>query len=251
MLVCHKTLSCTFSFIFGAFSIVLALVGIQFSVYAENGDRVPGRSIDAVFASTPPVIDGDLSDSSWQNAAFQGDFRRTGEPDRGAPARVVTSFAVVYDTDNLYVAVEMHGDDPEKLLRSITRRDENLDKDDNICLYLDTFMDLRSAYFFQINSIGTQRDIYSTSNGSSADIAWDGVWEAEAMLLEDGWSAEFRIPFKILRLNWSENMTFGFDIVRSSNQREDVSEWCHTEVNQPIDTGSQAIRCHYGIEGHR
>lgn len=213
------------------FLFFLALCG-AFVIKAAATERIPGRSIEAFRVDTPPVIDGDLSDSCWQTAAFQGDFRRINEPDRGGPARVVTSFAVAYDKDNLYVAVNMHGEDPDKLLRSITRRDENLDKDDNICLYLDTFMDLRSAYFFQINSIGTQRDIYSTSNGSSADIAWDGVWEAEAMLLEDGWSAEFRIPFKILRLNWSETMTFGFDIVRSSNQREDVSEWCHTEVNQ-------------------
>lgn len=212
-------------------------------IHADDDNRIPGRSIEAVRADIPPSIDGDLSDACWQTAAFQGDFRRIGEPDRGRQARVATTFAVAYDQDNLYVAVDMRGDAPEKLLRSITRRDENLDEDDNVCLYIDTFMDLRSAYFFQINPIGTQRDIYSTSNGSSADIAWDGIWQAETRILDDGWSAEFRIPFKILRLNWSEDMTFGFDMVRTSVHREDVSEWCFVDLNQQSTLDPR----HYGV----
>lgn len=201
-------------------------------VHAETETPPPGRTIEAVFVDTPPVIDGDLTDPCWQRIAFQGEFRRHDEPDRGGPARVDTAFAIAYDTENLYVGIVMHGDDPDALLRSVTRRDEDLDQDDNVCLYIDTFHDLRSAYFFQVNPIGTQRDLYSTAHGSSVDLGWDGVWDAGASLLADGWSAEFKIPFKILRLNWSESMTFGFDIVRFSKQREDVSEWCYTDLNQ-------------------
>ncbi len=218
-------------------------------VVAAGDERIPARSIEAVRVDVPPAIDGDLSDTCWQKAAFQGDFRRISEPDRGTPARVATSFAIAYDKDNLYIAVDMRNEDPKKLFRSITRRDENLDEDDNICLYLDTFLDLRSAYFFQINPIGAQRDIFSTSNGSSADIAWDGVWDAEAFLLEDGWSAEFRIPFKILRLNWSEDMTFGFDMVRTSIQREDASEWCFVDLNRQSTLDPRQYGIITGLKG--
>lgn len=203
------------------------------SIHAtDTTDAFTNRTTSSLWAENAPVIDGNLSDNCWKNADFSGDFKRYDEPGRGSPARVETQFAIANDAEYLYVAVEMRGEDPSKMLRSITRRDDDLDKDDTVCLYMDTFNDLRSAYFFQINSIGTQRDLYSTANGSQVDIGWDGVWDAAAKMLSDGWTAEFRIPFKILRLNWSENMTFGFDVVRFSQQRESTSEWGYTDLNQ-------------------
>ncbi len=197
-----------------------------------HDDMSSVRSISSTFTEMPPVIDGDLGDDCWNSAELQGEFFRRRDPGKGDPSKLETWLRVLNDEEYLYAALEMHGDDPEMLLKSITRRDDNLDVDDTACLYIDTFHDHRSAYFFQVNFLGTQRDIYSTGNGTQVDIGWDAVWDAAAAPLPDGWAVEFRIPFKILRFNWSENMTWGFDVYRGSSQNEEGSEWCYVEDNQ-------------------
>ena len=208
--------------------VVLCITVCGFTATKEQ-DR---REIRAVFVATPPVIDGDLGDPAWQRAEAQSGFARREDPGKGGPARVETILRVLYDKDNLYVGLEMHGDDPDKLLCSVTHRDDNIDEDDSVCLYVDTFGDQRSCYFFQVNPIGTQRDIYSTGYGQQADIGWDAIWEAAPKLLADGWSVEYKIPFKILRFNWSADMWFGFDVLRFSSQRESCSEWHYVDDNQ-------------------
>ena len=217
-----------FPILFTLFALIYAA-----STHTLATDAVqPVRSVRSVFAESAPVIDGNISETCWRSADIQEGFFRSDEPDRGKPSRVSTRFWVMNDENYLYVAVEMTGDDPQKLLKSITKRDEDLDQDDSVCLYIDTFHDYRSAYFFQVNPIGTQRDLYSTNNGAQVDIGWDGIWEAETGLIENGWVVEFRIPFKILRFSASEDMVWGFDVVRLSKQREDFSEWCYVETNQ-------------------
>lgn len=213
-----------------AFVIMFAATLLCFvPVVSSYTDTMNRKTAVAVFTEIPPVIDGELSDEVWQAASVNGDFRRRDDPDRGGPARVKTFFRVLYDEKYLYIAIEMHGDNPDKLLRSITKRDENLDKDDAVCLYIDTFHDLRSAYFLQVNSIGTQRDLISSGCGNNCDIGWDALWEAKTALINDGWTVEFKIPFKIFRFNWSDDMIWGIDIVRVSVQREEWSEWCYIE----------------------
>lgn len=190
------------------------------------------REVRATAVDTPPRIDGDLSDACWGQATWQSDFRRIHHPELGAPAHVPTRFCVMYDSCNLYFAVEMHGDDPRKLLHTTIRRDDNLDLDDSIAIYIDSFHDRRSAYFFQINPIGTQRDLSCTAHGAQVDIGWDGIWLAEPRITDDGWQLEVCIPFKILRFEWSDAMTWGFDFLRESKQHEETSEWCHIEDNR-------------------
>jgi Domain of unknown function (DUF5916)/Carbohydrate family 9 binding domain-like len=203
----------------------------------------------SIFTGTPPVIDGDISDEVWNKANTHSGFHRRNDPGKGETARVDTSFRILNDEKYLYVAVKLHDMDPGKLLKSITRRDNDLDQDDFVCLYLDTFRDMRSAYFFQVNPLGTQRDIYSTGNGTQVDLGWDGIWDAATRITDYGWSAEFRIPFKILRFNWSSRISFGFDMVRSSSQREEFSEWCYIPNNQNSSLDPTLYGVLDGLEG--
>ncbi len=206
---------------------LIRIIGVSaFGTDPPSTSDLERRSVTAVFAESPPAIDGDLSDAVWASAEPQGQFHRRNEPDRGDPSRVTTWFKVLYDSEYLYFAFEMHGVDPDRILHAVSKRDENVDRDDNICIYLDTFLDYRSVYFFQTNLLGTQRDIYSTGKGQQVDIGWDAIWDTATLLLSDGWSAEIRIPFKIFRFDWSDDLTFGLDILRGCSQREDVSEWC-------------------------
>ncbi len=192
----------------------------------------PSRSIASTYIETQPAVDGLDSDPCWQSAIAQGEFRLRRDPGKGERTPHETWIRCAHDSDNLYVFIVMTNADPVRLQHALSRRDDNLDLDDSVCIYIDSFHDHRSCYFFQTNPIGTQRDLVSTGNGEQVDMGWDGLWEVATRIREDGWTAEFRIPFKILRFDWSENMTWGFDVVRVSIPNRDVSEWCFIPDNQ-------------------
>ncbi len=68
--------------------------------------------------------------------------------------------------------------------------------DDLVRVLLDPFQDKRSAYVFFVNPLGARGEglVYA----GEASLNWDGIWEARGRILEDGWSAELRIPFKTI-----------------------------------------------------
>ncbi len=60
-------------------------------------------------------------------------------------------------------------------------RDANLDPDDRVEIVIDTFLDRRNAYFFQIGPGGSKGDALIASNGASFNKDWDGrsAWAGE------------------------------------------------------------------------
>ena len=70
----------------------------------------------------PPDIDGQLTDDCWQNAVWTGDFVQF-EPNSGAAPSQQTRFAIVYDDNNLYVAIKALDTEPDKIVRRVSRRD--------------------------------------------------------------------------------------------------------------------------------
>ena len=68
--------------------------------------------------------------------------------------------------------------------------------DDLIRVLIDPFQDKRTAYVFYVNPLGARSEglVY----GGEPSLNWDGIWEAESRVLENGWSAELRIPFKTI-----------------------------------------------------
>jgi Domain of unknown function (DUF5916) len=68
--------------------------------------------------------------------------------------------------------------------------------DDLIRVLIDPFQDKRTAYVFYVNPLGARSEglVY----GGEPSLNWDGIWEAKARILDNGWSAELRIPFKTI-----------------------------------------------------
>lgn len=211
--------------------ISLIIIAMITPLHAHPPDQ-PSCSIASTFIDSAPHIDGDDTDACWQGIEFTGDFKRRRDPDKGGVSHVETRVKCAHDTENLYVFLIMSGEDTAQLQHAMAKRDDNLDLDDSVCLYIDSFHDHRSCYFFQTNPIGTRRDLCSTNNGNQVDMGWDGLWDVATRITNDGWTAEFQIPFKILRFDWNENMTWGFDIVRLSVQTRDSSEWCFVPDNE-------------------
>ena len=103
------------------------------------------------------VLDGRVDESVWQRAQPATDFIQQ-DPDLGAPATERTEVRIVFDGERLYMAVICYDSEPERLLGYQRRRDEPLLADDRFMWTIDTYLNSRGGYYFEINPSGLMGD---------------------------------------------------------------------------------------------
>ncbi|MCY3735320.1 MAG: DUF5916 domain-containing protein [Gemmatimonadaceae bacterium] len=205
---------------------VLCIPGIPEAVLA--GSEIHGaRTVVASRTSTPPVVDGHLGDPCWELAAPASGFVLL-DPLEGVPAANQTFVRVLYTEDELYIGLYMADSYPENIDARIVPRDGRFAPRDLVGLVLDTHHDHRNAYGFYINPLGIQHDFQTTDDGAGGYAAnnkgWDGVWRAEAAVLDSGWSAELAISFSTLAFAGGE-MVWGFNVERMAITGRERSHW--------------------------
>ena len=166
-------------------------------------------------------LDGRLEESVWTDAVPITDFTQQ-DPIEGASPTEGMEIRVVYDQDGLYLGVMVY-DDPEGVLAHQRERDVELGSDDRFMWILDTFLDGRTGYFFEINPVGLMGDGLITGGGS-IQKSWDGIWEARTSRLDSGWSAEIEIPFRTLNFN-PDLTTWGINFQRTIRRRNEEILW--------------------------
>jgi hypothetical protein len=133
----------------------------------------------------------------------------------------------------------MYDSEPDKILAYQKERDAYLITDDRFMFILDTFLDGRTGYFFEINPAGLRGDglIGSTGGGGfrgfGTNRAWDGIWDARVMRRADGWSAEIRIPFSTLNFNPSQTQ-WGINFQRTIRRKNEETLWTGYRQNQQL-----------------
>ncbi len=175
------------------------------------------------FTSSPPTIDGRLGSEEWRGAAVLDGFRQV-EPTEGAPVSEPTRLYVMVDRHHLYLGVDYRDSDPAGIRATQIVRDANLDPDDRIEIVLDTFLDRRNAYFFQIGPGGSKGDGLIGNNGAFFEKSWDGIWRGRAVIHDEGWSAEMAIPAKTLSLKPGLD-SWGFNATRHVKRKNEVTQW--------------------------
>ena len=184
--------------------------------------------IKAVFTSTPPVIDGLVNDDAWKNAAMINElFQR--EPNPGTPVSEKTEFYFLYDHNNLYVGIHCY-DNPKGITAKEKARDVSLGDDDRIQVILDTYLDGRSGYWFQIGPRGSIGDALINENGKDFNKSWDGLWDGKAQITENGWDGELVIPFKTMGFKIG-NSTWGLKLIRYIKRKSESSYWPATTLD--------------------
>ena len=178
-------------------------------------------------------LDGRIDEAVWQNATPIADFTQQ-EPVEGGVPSERTEIRVVFDEDNLYIGAIIF-DDPDGVRAFQRERDASLGTDDRFMWILDTFLDGRTGYFFEINAAGLMGDgLLSGSGGGGgrggfgggggSSKAWDGIWEARTAMRPDGWSAEIQIPFRTL--NFDPNQTvWGINFQRTIRRKNEEILW--------------------------
>ncbi len=192
----------------------------------------------AVRRTAEVTIDGKLDDAAWSAAEKQGGFTQR-FPKDGVAASHDTQFSVLYDDAAIYVAVWAHDSDPDQIRRLLTRRDVD-SLSDVIAVGIDSYHDRRTAYVFQLNAAGVQRDMLVFDDVASDDT-WDAVWTGDVAVDRDGWTAEFRIPLNQLRFSAATSHEWGLQVVRMVARTQEQSAW------SPWPRATSAIASRFGI----
>ena len=209
----------------------LLLLSVQSGVTEAAEARQCGDSTTSLVvarADVPPVIDGVLDDAVWSAASAVDQFCQV-EPIEGASPSERTVFRLLYDSDNLYIAVRAYDREPHELIARQRQRDGSVSGDDRISIAIDTFHDRRNGYLFQINPNGSRRDgLIIDSSDFRAE--WDGIWFGASRIDDQGWTTEIALPMKTLNFD-PDSDRWGFNILRAVRRRNETNRWTAASQN--------------------
>ena len=193
------------------------------------------------------VLDGRLDEAVWTRGVPARDFLQT-EPVEGVPGTERTEVRVAYDADNFYIGAMLADSEPDGILGYQKQRDAGLGSDDRFMWVLDTFLDGRTGYFFEINPAGLMGDgLLRTGSGRTINKSWDGIWEARVARGAYGWSAEVRIPFRTLNFDRTLE-TWGINFQRTVRRKNEETLWSGHLRNQGLFRPTHAGRVS-GLQG--
>ena len=142
-------------------------------------------------------IDGRLDETAWQDLQAHDDFRVI-DPDTLEPASLPTEVVLFYTDKGLYVGARMT-QDPDTLVEYLSGRDQGFLNRDYFSFTLDTSGEGRYGFWFQLNLGDTKSDgtILPERQYSSS---WDGAWRGATARSDEGWSAEFFVPWSLVNM---------------------------------------------------
>ncbi len=170
-------------------------------------------TVQAARVDEAPEIDGIPDDDIWELAIPVNEDFIQHRPDCGESMSERTEIRLLFDDRALYVALIMHDSHPEEFTRIISPRDYNF-MSEWIGVWLDTFNDDNNAYFFFTNIENVQQDGRLCEVGGW-DMNWDAVWESATASSDSGWTAEYAIPFAVLRYSDDTEQVWGVNIKRT------------------------------------
>jgi len=201
---------------------------------ASGGDNP--RTVNAVRVTIPPRIDGVLDDDVWTSAEPASDFIQR-DPEEGKPGSERTEIRVLYDDEALYFGCMFYDAEPQKIVARLTRRDNEIESD-RASIRIDSYHDHQTAFEFTFNAAGVKVDILQFDDAQKEDESWDPVWDVQTRIMENGWSAEVRIPFRTLRYRRTgldEEQVWGINFLRYISRKQEEQRWAFTPKRE---TGS-------------
>jgi len=190
--------------------------------------------------SQPPDIDGKFDDACWQQIEWSGNFTQFQPYEDSLPSQQ-TKFAILYDDNNLYVAIKAYDTEPDKISKLLSRRDKS--DGDWAGITIDSYEDKLTGFGFNVTASGSKMDIIYT-NDSDEDDSWDPIWYVKTTTDAEGWNAEMRIPLSQLRFTKKNSYQWGVEIERFIFRKNELSLW------KPLHKNSNKLVSDFGtLEG--
>jgi hypothetical protein len=202
--------------------IVISLF-LLFLMFPFTSGQIPEKKqYKAERLPVAPDIDGILDEEVWNSGTWSGDFTQW-EPYNGKPASQKTEFKILFDENNLYVAVKAYDTSPDSIVKRLTRRDQ-IDGD-MVAVVFDSYHDLRTGFWFGVSAGGVKNDEMMTNNGNNEDQSWDPNWWVKTSINEEGMVAEMKIPFSQLRFEKNSGDVWGLELIRIIYRKDETSVW--------------------------
>ncbi len=170
--------------------------------------------------SEKPRIDGALDDACWLEGEWTGNFRQQ-MPTEGAKPSQKTEFKILYDDENIYAAIRVYDNEPEKIDRQMARRDDRAG--DIVGVNFDSYFDHRTGFEFDLTAAGSKMDLILTNEGF--DYNWNPVWDGKVGPMDSGWIAEMQIPLSQLRYSKQQEQVWGLHVWRWINRNRESDHW--------------------------
>ncbi|HET7621872.1 MAG TPA: DUF5916 domain-containing protein [Gemmatimonadaceae bacterium] len=229
--------------------LVLAAIVIPVASRAQSAGAsvhpTPPPVANAARREGAVTMDGKLDEAAWQRATPITQFRQF-QPEEGTPASLPMEVRILYDDQALYIGARMS--EPEGVVAPLARRDQLLDANgnngsfnslttDKLIVNLDPYHNHIDNAWFEVNPAGVKGDQFD------GDPSWDPIWEAAAHVDSAGWTAELRIPFSQLRFSRATEQTWGMQIWRYIDRRNERDMWAFWRRNA---SGGPAFYGHLG-----
>jgi hypothetical protein len=204
------------------------LISFLFSLTVISGVYSQKRTYNTNKISTePPHIDGIFNEKIWDTVEWSGEFIQR-IPYENKPPTQQTQFKILYDNENLYIAIRCFDTSPDSIVKRMSRRDGF--NGDWVEVNIDSYHDLRTAFSFTVTAAGVKGDEAITNDGDW-DSSWDPVWYVKTGIDDLGWTAEMRIPLTQLRFSKQDEYIWGLQVNRRLYREEEMSSWVFISPN--------------------
>jgi hypothetical protein len=217
---------------------ILFLSCLSANAFGQTTQTSDRKQIEIPRTELVPVIDGVLDDEIWQQAAVITDLHQMNPVDHGEPSQS-SVFYVTYSDDYFYVAARLYDSNPEEIrAMSLLHDTELMGEDDTINIILDTFDNSRTGFRFVGHPNGIRGDGVYEGPGT-INWNWNGIWQTESSIDDEGWVTEIAIPFTTL--NFDPNIDqWGFNLERDIPRNNEEIAWSSFNRNSNPSTAGLA-----------
>ena len=180
------------------------------------------RELTAFRRIAPIAIDGVIEEQDWKDANVMTGFmippwsKKDYQPEP-------TFFRVVYEPDNVFLAIEAMEPTPDALIAGQIPQDGPHSKIGNSLEIFLSYPDMAEEYFhYIINSAGSIIDARHGPN--KRDLAYHGEVEYAVKVQADRWNLEMRIPTAGIGMKCFDGSTWRLNIARCRRVSQDSSE---------------------------
>ncbi len=186
------------------------------------------------------IIDGELSENTWQETTAISDFWMSYPvDDRKADPSIQTEVRLLYDDQFIYLGVVCYG--KQDYVIQTLKRDIEFWKSDAFGVIIDPVNERTNGFAFGVSPAGVQTEYLVTGQAgrredlepgrlpNGINFAWDNKWFSEVTNYPDKWIVEIAIPFKSLRFEASKK-TWGINFFRLDAQTNSIHTWAPVPI---------------------
>lgn len=196
------------------------LVGVLFSYSSQLFAQIPLPQITQIEEADINIsLDGFVDEAVWQNLPII-DGMRIVEPDTLEEAPFRTDIRFFYTERGMYFGIVNH-QPADSLVARMTDRDSSLSRD-FIGVTIDASGDGLYGYGIGL-ALGDSMLDLSILPERQLNFQWDGSWDGRTQVIDEGWSAEFFVPWSMMPLPQVEGVRrIGLAFRRQLGQRGEV-----------------------------